>query len=88
MSFCVIIFLYGSSFKIFMSFNTCFNTFMLALFGCQEDPLEKEMATNSSILIWRIPCIEEPSRLQSMRFQRVIHDWVTNTFTLFGCNVN
>ena len=63
MSFCVIIFLYGSSFKIFMSFNT----FMLALFGCQEDPLEKEMATNCSILIWRIPCIEEPSRLQSMR---------------------
>ena len=52
MSFCVIIFLYGSSFKIFMSFNICFNTFMLALFGCQEDPLEKEMATNSSILIW------------------------------------
>ena len=33
----------------------------------QEDPLEKEMATHSSILAWRIPCTEEPGRLQSMR---------------------
>ena len=32
-----------------------------------EDPLEKEMATHSSILTWRIPWMEEPSRLQSMR---------------------
>ena len=32
----------------------------------REDPLEKEMATRSSILPWRIPCIEEPDRLQSM----------------------
>ena len=31
-----------------------------------EDPLEKEMATHSSILAWRIPCTEEPARLQSM----------------------
>ena len=42
----------------------------------QEDPLEKEMATHSSILAWRIPCIEEPGRLQSMGSQRVGHDWV------------
>ena len=35
----------------------------------QEDPLEKEMATHSSILTWRIPWAEEPSRLQSMRSQ-------------------
>ena len=35
----------------------------------QEDPLEKEMATHSSILIWRIPWAEEPSRLQSMGSQ-------------------
>ena len=34
-----------------------------------EDPLEKEMATHSSILTWRIPWMEEPSRLQSMRMQ-------------------
>ena len=40
----------------------------------QEDPLEKEMATHSSILAWRIPCIEEPGRLQSMGSQRVGHD--------------
>ena len=35
----------------------------------QEDPLGKEMATHSSILAWRIPCIEEPSGLQSMGSQ-------------------
>ena len=32
----------------------------------QEGPLEKEMATHSSILVWRIPWMEEPGRLQSM----------------------
>ena len=32
----------------------------------QEDPLEKEMATHSSILAWEIPCTEEPGGLQSM----------------------
>ena len=35
-----------------------------------EDPLEKEMATHSSILVWEIPWTEEPSRLQSMGLQR------------------
>ena len=40
----------------------------------QEDPLEKEMATHSSILAWRIPRTEEPSRLQSMGSQRVGQD--------------
>ena len=40
----------------------------------QEDPLEKEMATHSSILAWRIPWRAEPGRLQSMRLQRVGHD--------------
>ena len=39
-----------------------------------EDPLEKEMATHSSILAWRIPWIEEPGGLQSMGSQRVGHD--------------
>ena len=39
-----------------------------------EDPLEKEMATHSSILAWRIPWTEEPGRLQSTRSQRVGHD--------------
>ena len=37
----------------------------------REDPLEKEMATHSSILAWRIPWTEEPGRLQSMGSQRV-----------------
>ena len=40
-----------------------------------EDPLEKGMATNSSILAWRIPWTEEPSGLQSMESQRVRHNW-------------
>ena len=39
-----------------------------------EDPLEKQMATHSSILAWRSPWTEEPSGLQSMGSQRVGHD--------------
>jgi len=39
-----------------------------------EDPLEKEMATHSSTLVWKIPWTEEPGRLQSMGSQRVGHD--------------
>ena len=40
----------------------------------QEDPLEKEMATHSSTLAWKIPWMDEPGRLQSMGSQRVGHD--------------
>ena len=40
----------------------------------QEDPLEKEMATQSSILAWRSPWTEEPGGLQSTGSQRVGHD--------------
>ena len=40
----------------------------------QEEPLEKEMATYSSILAWKIPLIEEPGRLQSLESQRVGHN--------------
>ena len=40
----------------------------------REDPLEKEMATHSSILAWKIPWMEEHGRLQSMGLQRVGHD--------------
>ena len=43
----------------------------------QEDPLEKEMATHSSILAWKVSWIEEPGRLQSMGLQRIRHDWET-----------
>ena len=40
----------------------------------QEDPLEKEIATHSSILAWEIPWTEEPGRLQSVWSQRVEHN--------------
>ena len=40
----------------------------------QDDPLEKGMATHSSILDWRIPWTEEPDGLQSMESKRVRHD--------------
>ena len=47
--------------------------------------LEKEMATHSSILAWRIPWMEEPDRLQSTGSQRVGHDWVTSLhFMIWG----
>ena len=44
----------------------------------REDPLEKEMATHSSTLAWRIPWSEEPGTLPSMGSQRVGHDWATS----------
>ena len=40
----------------------------------QEDPLEQDMATHSSVLAWRIPWTEEPGGLQSMGSQRLGHD--------------
>ena len=40
----------------------------------REDPLEKEMATHSSTLAWKIPGTEEHGRLQSMELQRIRHD--------------
>ena len=49
-----------------------------------EDALEKEMATHSSTLAWKIPWMEEPGRLQSMGLQRVGRDWVTSLFPLFS----
>ena len=50
----------------------------------QEDPLEKEMATHSSILAWRIPWTEEPGRLQSMGSQRVGHrTWLSDFISFF-----
>ena len=45
-----------------------------------EDPLEKGMATHSSVLAWRIPWTEELGHLQSPRLQRIRHNWVNNTF--------
>ena len=52
-----------------------------------EDPLEKGMATHSSILAWRIPWTEEPGGLHSTGSQRVGHDWATSlslSFTFEG----
>ena len=49
----------------------------------QEDPLEAEMATRSSILAWRIPWTEEPDGLQPMGSQTVRHNLVTSTVSLF-----
>ena len=51
----------------------------------QEDLLEKEMATHSSVLAWKIRWTEEPGRLQSMGSQRVGHYWVTSLhFMMLG----
>ena len=47
----------------------------------REDPLEKEMATHSSILTWRIPRTEKSGGLQSMESKRVRNDWANNTTT-------
>ena len=47
---------------------------MCVRFLGQEDPLEKGMATHSTLLAWRIPWTEEPGRLQSMGSQRVGHN--------------
>ena len=44
----------------------------------RENPLEKEMATHSSVLTWKIPWTKESSRRQSMESQRVGHDWLTS----------
>ena len=49
----------------------------------QEDPLEKGMATHSSVLAWRNPWTEEPGGPQSRSSHRVGHDWPAFTFT-FG----
>ena len=46
----------------------------------QEDPLEEEMPTHSSVLVWSIPWTEEPGGLQSRGSQKVRHNRATNTF--------
>ena len=48
----------------------------------QEGPLEKETATHSSILAWKIPWTEKPGGLQSMGLQKVGHDWETSLFLI------
>ena len=53
----------------------------------QEDPLEQELATYSSILAWRISWTEEPGGLQSMGSRRVGHDWAANTHQNINANM-
>jgi len=53
-----------------------------------EDPLEKDMATHSSILAWRISWTEEAGRLLSIGYQRVRHNWVTNFYYFHFQNPN
>ena len=52
-----------------------------------DDPLKKEMAALSSTLAWKIPWMEEPSRLQSMGSQRVRNDWETSLSLSSSSNV-
>ena len=52
----------------------------------QEDPLEEEMTTHSSILVWNVPWTEEPGRLQSMGLQRVRHSLATGHTHTHACN--
>ena len=54
----------------------------------QEDHLEKEMVTHSSILAWKIQWAEEPGGLQTMGLQRVRHDWATSFYRLNKTNRN
>ena len=56
-----------------------------------EDPLEKRMATHSSILAWRFPWTEDPGGPQLMGSQRVRHNWETNSLSIFmrlSCRLN
>ena len=53
-----------------------------------EEPLEKGMATHSSILAWKIPWTEEPGGLQSMGLQRVGHDWAAEHAHTLSCKMN
>ena len=52
-----------------------------------EDPLEKGMATHSSILAWEIPWTEEPGELQSMESQRVRHYWLISIWASWVAQV-
>ena len=52
--------------KTLLFIHLMYNSLHLLILGGQKDPLEKEMATHSSILAWEIPWAEEPGGLQSM----------------------
>ena len=59
----------------------------LGLISGSKDPLEKEKATHSGTLAWKIPLTEKPGRLQSMESQRVGYDWATSlSLSLSRCS--
>ena len=69
---------------------SAYNVGDLGLIPGSEDPLEKEMATHSSTLAWKIPWTEEPGGLQPMGSQRVGHNWETklsNFHTYTACTL-
>ena len=59
------------------------SVFFFGKWGWHSISLEKEMATHSSILAWRIPGIEEPGGLQSMGSQRAGHCWALSISTVY-----
>ena len=67
--------------QMVMNLSTMWETQVWSLI--QKDPLQKGMATNVSILAWRIPWTDEPGRLQSVGSQRVRHNWETFTLRSF-----
>ena len=70
---------------LFIQVSDC-KLYIYIYFMAASSLLEKEMATYSSILVWKIPWIEEPGRLQSMVSQRVRQDWVhIHGKSLFPC---
>ena len=77
----VFYFIYSSGYslvaQIVKSLPAMQETWVQSLGG--EDPLDKEMATHSSIDAWRIPWTEKPGELQSMGPQRVGHSQAANT---------
>ena len=62
---------------VLLTYSSCFVFFkgVLAMYHIVKNSLEKEMATHSSVLAWRIPGTEEPCRLPSVGSHRVGHDW-------------
>ena len=85
---------YSESYRIFWTwvcltmyiisiYTLCWASVVAQMAESAWDPLEKETATHSSILAWKIPWMEEPSMLYSMGLQRVGHNWTTSLYLMF-----
>ena len=66
--------IYWMAFLLYMTFRVCYVSDQTTNLKCLPICLEKEMATHSSTIVWKILWMEEPDRLQSMGSQRVGHD--------------